>query len=83
MVCRPLQYDQRHFASFEIGQMAGVVCHQETCTVFESATTDPEVVYEIAKLIRKDTREQPMPYSVLSGVMTGMVVLWATGLVIK
>jgi zinc transporter, ZIP family len=42
-----------------------------------------EVVYEIAKLIQKDTTHQPMPMTVFSGVLTGMLVLWVTGLLIK
>jgi hypothetical protein len=42
-----------------------------------------EVVSEIAKLVRKDTDGQPMPFSVLGGVMTGMGLLWVTGLLIK
>jgi len=42
-----------------------------------------EVVYEIAKLIQKDTARQSMPMSVFSGVLTGMLLLWITGLLIK
>lgn len=42
-----------------------------------------EVVYEIAKLIQKDTQRQPMPFTVFSGVILGMLVLWVTGLLIK
>jgi zinc transporter ZupT len=42
-----------------------------------------EVVYEIAKLIQKDTTREPMPMTVFSGVLTGMLVLWVTGLLIK
>jgi zinc transporter ZupT len=42
-----------------------------------------EVVYEIAKLIRKDTRIGSSPMTVFSGVMTGMLLLWVTGLLIK
>ena len=42
-----------------------------------------EVVYEIGKLIQKDTDRQPMPVTVFSGVLTGMLVLWVTGLLIK
>lgn len=41
------------------------------------------VVLEIARLIRKDTTREPMPAVVFSGVMAGMLVLWATGLMIK
>jgi zinc transporter ZupT len=42
-----------------------------------------EVVYETAKLIRKDTDRQPMPLTVFSGVMAGMLVMWVTGLLVK
>ena len=42
-----------------------------------------EVVYEIAKLIQKDTARQSMPMTVLSGVVAGMMLLWVTGLLIK
>ena len=42
-----------------------------------------EVVYEIAKLLRKDTAHQRMPMTVFSGVMVGMILLWVTGLMIK
>ncbi|MBP7693362.1 MAG: hypothetical protein KA764_15675 [Anaerolineales bacterium] len=42
-----------------------------------------EVVYEIAKLIQKDTAKRPMPFTVFSGVTAGMLVLYVTGLLIK
>lgn len=42
-----------------------------------------EVVYEIAKLIKKDTAREAMPVSVFSGIMVGMLLLWVTGLLIK
>jgi len=42
-----------------------------------------EVVYEIAKLIQKDTSRTPMPMTVFSGTLTGMLLLWITGLIIK
>lgn len=42
-----------------------------------------EVVYEIAKLIQKDTARESMPMTVFSGVLIGMLVLWVTGLLIK
>ncbi len=42
-----------------------------------------EVVYEIAKLIQRDTARQPMPFTVFSGVVAGMLLLWVTGLLIK
>jgi zinc transporter, ZIP family len=42
-----------------------------------------EVVYEIGKLIQKDTSRESMPITVFSGVLTGMLLLWVTGLLIK
>jgi ZIP family zinc transporter len=42
-----------------------------------------EVIYEIAKLIQRDTDKQSMPFTVFSGVLTGMMLLWVTGLLIK
>jgi zinc transporter ZupT len=42
-----------------------------------------EVVYETAKLIRKDTKRDPLPLTVFSGVMAGMLVMWVTGLLVK
>jgi zinc transporter ZupT len=42
-----------------------------------------EVVYEIAKLIHKDTAREAMPLTTFSGIMTGMLLLWVTGLLIK
>ncbi|HLO27829.1 MAG TPA: hypothetical protein VK249_01760 [Anaerolineales bacterium] len=42
-----------------------------------------EVVYEIAKLIQRDTARASMPMTVFSGVLTGMLLLWVTGLLIK
>lgn len=42
-----------------------------------------EVVYEISKLIQRDTIKQPMPLTVFSGMLTGMLLLWVTGLLIK
>ncbi|MDI6693897.1 MAG: hypothetical protein QME21_02520 [Anaerolineales bacterium] len=42
-----------------------------------------EVVYEIAKLIRKDAAYETAPMMVFSGIMTGMLILWITGLLIK
>jgi zinc transporter ZupT len=42
-----------------------------------------QVTYEIAKLIRKDTTREPMPMTVLAGVVAGMLLLWVTGLLIK
>ncbi|HEX5839856.1 MAG TPA: hypothetical protein VFY26_18615 [Anaerolineales bacterium] len=42
-----------------------------------------QVAYEIGKLIQKDTAREAMPMTVFSGVVTGMLVLWVTGLLIK
>jgi zinc transporter ZupT len=42
-----------------------------------------EVIYEIAKLIQKDTARESMSMTVFSGVLTGMLLLWVTGLFIK
>ena len=42
-----------------------------------------EVIYEIAKLIQKDMQRESMPMTVFSGVLTGMLLLWVTGLLIK
>ena len=42
-----------------------------------------EVVYEIAKLIQRDTARESMPLTVFSGVLSGMLLLWVTGLFIK
>jgi zinc transporter ZupT len=42
-----------------------------------------EVVYEIAKLIQKDAAKNPMPLTIFSGVTTGMLLLYITGLLIK
>jgi hypothetical protein len=42
-----------------------------------------EVVYEIAKLIHKDTSRAAMPLTVFSGILSGMLLLWVTGLLIK
>jgi zinc transporter ZupT len=42
-----------------------------------------EVVYEILQLIGKDTSREPMPMTVFSGLVSGMLLLWVTGLLIK
>jgi zinc transporter, ZIP family len=42
-----------------------------------------EVVYEIGKLIQKDTAREAMPMTVFSGILAGMLVLWITGMLIK
>lgn len=42
-----------------------------------------QVAVEIAKIVQKDTAKQPMPGFVFSGVMTGMLMLWITGIFIK
>src|SRR5260221_11332688 len=42
-----------------------------------------EVVYEITKLIQKDSVKRPMPLVVFGGITTGMVALYVMGLFIK
>ena len=42
-----------------------------------------EVVYEIGKLLQKDTAARPAPLLVFGGVLAGMLLLWGTGLLIK
>jgi zinc transporter ZupT len=42
-----------------------------------------QVAVEIAKIVQKDTVKQPMPGFIFSGVMTGMLMLWITGIFIK
>ncbi|HEY3313615.1 MAG TPA: hypothetical protein VGK00_18395 [Anaerolineales bacterium] len=42
-----------------------------------------QVVFEIFRLIQKDIAKQPMPGTVFSGVLVGMLLLWVTGLLIK
>jgi len=42
-----------------------------------------EVVYEVAKLIRKDSAKRPMPIIVFTGITTGMVALYIMGLFVK
>jgi len=42
-----------------------------------------EVVYEIAKLIRRDVAKRPMPLTVFAGVTVGMLMLYITGLLVK
>lgn len=42
-----------------------------------------QVAVEISKLVQKDTAKQPMPGFVFSGVITGMLMLWITGIFIK
>lgn len=42
-----------------------------------------QVIYEIAKLIQRDTQREAMPMVVFSRVLTGMLMLWVTGLMIE
>ncbi|MEX1246844.1 MAG: hypothetical protein WEA61_00040 [Anaerolineales bacterium] len=42
-----------------------------------------EVVYEIAKLLQRDTAKRPAPMLIFAGVISGMLLLWVTGLLIK
>jgi ZIP family zinc transporter len=42
-----------------------------------------QVAYQISKMIRNDASKRPMPFTLLAGVLTGMVVLYMTGLLMK
>ncbi len=42
-----------------------------------------EVVYEVAKLIQKDSVKRPMPLVIFGGIATGMVALYVMGLFVK
>ncbi len=42
-----------------------------------------QVAYEVGRLIRRDTSKHPVPITVFSGVLAGMLLLWVTGLFIK
>lgn len=42
-----------------------------------------EVVYEISKMLRRDTERNPAPLVIFAGVVSGMLLLWGTGLLIK
>ncbi|MCE9647880.1 MAG: metal transporter [Chloroflexi bacterium] len=42
-----------------------------------------QVAVEIAKMVQRDAARQPMPGFVFSGVITGMLMLWITGVFIK
>ena len=42
-----------------------------------------EVIYEIAKLLQRDTEKHPAPMLIFSGVLAGMLLLWVTGLLVK
>ncbi len=42
-----------------------------------------EVVYEISRMLQKDLSQKPVRGIVFSGVVTGMLILWVTGLLIK
>ena len=42
-----------------------------------------EVVYEIAVMLRRDYAKEEGPYTVFAGVLSGMLLLWITGLIIK
>ncbi len=65
--------------------IGGIAPSPTLATLFLAVGTGAifEVVYEITKLIQKDTDKQPMPMTVFSGVLTGMMLLWVTGLLIK
>ncbi len=42
-----------------------------------------QVAYQISKLVLRDNAKRPMPFTLFTGVLTGMVVLYITGLIIK
>lgn len=42
-----------------------------------------QVVYAIARLMQRDTARESMSLTIFSGVLTGMLLLWVTGLLIK
>ena len=42
-----------------------------------------QVAVEIGRIIQKDTTREAMPTAVFSGVLTGMLLLWVTGIFIK
>ncbi|MBI5825955.1 MAG: ZIP family metal transporter [Chloroflexi bacterium] len=42
-----------------------------------------QVAVEIGRIIQKDNVKQPMPGFIFSGVITGMLMLWVTGIFIK
>jgi zinc transporter ZupT len=42
-----------------------------------------EVVYEISKLVQRDTAKRPMPLTIFGGITVGMLLLYVTGLLIK
>jgi hypothetical protein len=42
-----------------------------------------QVVYEIAKMIQRDTTKEPVPLTVFAGVVAGMLLLWVTGIFVK
>jgi zinc transporter, ZIP family len=42
-----------------------------------------QVAVEIGKMIQKDTQRESMPMTIFSGVLSGMLLLWVTGIFIK
>lgn len=42
-----------------------------------------QVAYQIGKMVRRDNAKRPMPFTLLAGVLAGMMVLYMTGLIIK
>lgn len=42
-----------------------------------------QVAYQISKMMLRDNAKQPMPFTLLAGVLSGMAVLYFTGLIIK
>ena len=42
-----------------------------------------EVAYEIVLLLKEDKQMQKVPYTIFAGIISGMLVLWVTGAIIK
>ncbi len=42
-----------------------------------------EVAYEISAMLNEDKQMQKQPFIIFAGVLTGMLVLWVTGVIIK
>lgn len=42
-----------------------------------------QVAYQISKMMLRDNAKRPMPFTLLAGVLTGMAMLYFTGLIIK
>lgn len=69
-----------------VGAWIGGLTYSQPLTVFFLAVGAGavfEVVYEVAKLIQKDSAKHPRPVTVFAGVVVGMLLLYVTGLFIK